>query len=214
MHPQPSNSDRAAGAGHCSPAGSSGRGRRRSRREDLAAVALAALFFVLAFSSNTQKSLTWDEPSFISAGYVYLTRGDFRFNASHPPLLQDLMALPLVFQDLFVPPGDFSYWERRGNPVVAFGRRFVFHSGSASARARISTGWRGTSPSVVPAGRSTFFDSSDRAAATGVAGHVCAKPLRSRRPAMPGLEGHLRTVGTRNVRTGWSVATCAIFVPP
>jgi 4-amino-4-deoxy-L-arabinose transferase-like glycosyltransferase len=95
-----------------------------------AAVALVCLFAILAFSSSLSKSLTWDEPSFISGGYTYLTKGDFRFNPSHPPLLQELMALPLVFQDLQGPPGDFAHWESRSNPVVAYGKRFLFQSGN------------------------------------------------------------------------------------
>jgi len=112
------------------PAGPPGRGSPGLGREDGIALALAFLFVVLAFSSSTRKSLTWDEPSYISAGYLYLTRGDFRFNPSHPPLMQDLVALPLLFQDLVVPPEDFPYWESRGNPVVGFGNRFLFQSGN------------------------------------------------------------------------------------
>ena len=114
-----------------------GRGRPGLGREDLIALALAFLFVVLAFSSSTRKSLTWDEPSYISAGYVYLTRGDFRFNPSHPPLMQDLVALPLLFQDLVIPPEDFPYWESRGNPVVGFGNQFLFQSGNDPRRIAI-----------------------------------------------------------------------------
>ena len=119
---------------HRDPAWPPGRRRPGLGREGLIALALAVLFFVLAFSSSTRKSLTWDEPSYISAGYLYLTRGDFRFNPSHPPLMQDLVALPLLFQDLEVPPEDFPYWESRGNPVVGFGHRFLFQSGNDPRR--------------------------------------------------------------------------------
>jgi len=48
--------------------------------------------------------------------------------------MQDLVALPLLFQDLVVPPEDFSYWESRGNPVVGFGHRFLFESGNDPLR--------------------------------------------------------------------------------
>ncbi|MBV9504329.1 MAG: glycosyltransferase family 39 protein [Acidobacteriia bacterium] len=40
---------------------------------------------------------TWDEGIHISAGYAYLTRGDFRWNQEHPPLAKLMSALPLLF---------------------------------------------------------------------------------------------------------------------
>ncbi len=121
-------------SGHPKPPGPPARRRWIPSHEGAVAALLAVLFVALAFSSSLSKSLTWDEPSYISAGYIYLTRGDFRFNPSHPPLLQDLVALPLVFQKLRVPPEDFSYWERTRNPVVAFGAQFIFGSGNDPLR--------------------------------------------------------------------------------
>ena len=110
-------------------------------RPDAIALLLALLFLALAFSSARQKSLTWDEPSYISAGYLALTRGDFRYNPSHPPLMQELAALPLLSLGLRVPPEDFPHWERTGNPVVAFGEQFLYRSGNdperIAARARV-----------------------------------------------------------------------------
>ena len=61
---------------------------------------VAVVFFAQAFGASLRHSLTWDEPSFISAGYAYLTRGDFRFNPSHPPFLQVMEAAPLLLMDL------------------------------------------------------------------------------------------------------------------
>jgi 4-amino-4-deoxy-L-arabinose transferase-like glycosyltransferase len=95
-----------------------------------AAAILTAAFFALALSASRHASLTWDEPSFLSAGYAYLTRGEFRFNPSHPPLAQDLVAAPLLGLDLAEPPGDWKRWLRLANPVVAFGQEFVYRSGN------------------------------------------------------------------------------------
>lgn len=44
-----------------------------------------------------EDSLIIDESLHLSAGYIYLTRGDFRFNPEHPPLLKYLAALPFLF---------------------------------------------------------------------------------------------------------------------
>jgi len=101
----------------------------------LVALALAVLFLAQAFGASLRHSLTWDEPSFISAGYAYLTRGDFRFNPSHPPLLQVLEAAPLLLMDLHVPPEPWDYWQARsGNAVLGFGHALVFQSGNDPER--------------------------------------------------------------------------------
>lgn len=94
------------------------------------ALVLASLFFIQGLLGNQHKSLTWDEPSYISAGYSYLKWNDFRLNPSHPPLMQDLAALPLLFMDLKVPPREDPGFRNNINPVVEFGRRFLFESGN------------------------------------------------------------------------------------
>jgi hypothetical protein len=107
-------------------------GPRFGRRAPfLLAVALSTVFFVLALEASVGQSLTWDEPSFISAGYAYLTRGEFRFNPSHPPLLQALEAAPLLPMDLRVPSGSWEFWQARsGNAVLNFGYTLIFDSGN------------------------------------------------------------------------------------
>ncbi len=97
-----------------------------SRAALAAAVLLAAAFFALSLSASRRMSLTWDEPSFISAGYAYLTQGEFRFNPSHPPLAQDLVAAPLLAMDLEAPPADYERWAASGNAVVAYGHALIF----------------------------------------------------------------------------------------
>ncbi len=63
------------------------------------------LFFVFLFSIQVVPrfwwdSLTNDEPSDITNGYYYLTRGDVVTPHNHPPLAGALNALPLLFMDL------------------------------------------------------------------------------------------------------------------
>jgi hypothetical protein len=106
-----------------------------------AALGLAAAFLAVALSASRHSSLTWDEPSFLSAGYAYLTRGEFRFNPSHPPLAQDLVAAPLLALDLHVPRQPFEFWAGTGNAVVAFGRELVFGSGNDPLRIAASARW-------------------------------------------------------------------------
>jgi 4-amino-4-deoxy-L-arabinose transferase-like glycosyltransferase len=113
--------------------------RRRVTLAWAAAVLLAVVFLAQSWGASLHHSLTWDEPSFISAGYAYLTRGEFRVNASHPPLLQALEAAPLLAMGLNVPPGPYELgWDRYPNPIVAFSQQFLFGSGND---VRVITFW-------------------------------------------------------------------------
>jgi hypothetical protein len=66
--------------------------------------AVAGLFILvfafISFSAILQKSLTFDEPLHLYAGYSYLKWGDFRINTEHPPLVKILAALPLMAVEL------------------------------------------------------------------------------------------------------------------
>jgi hypothetical protein len=66
----------------------------------LMAVGLLGTFFALCVTSVPQLSLTADEPVYMAAGYAFLRTGDLRMatSAQHPPLLQELVALPLLLQ--------------------------------------------------------------------------------------------------------------------
>ena len=66
-------------------------------------------------------SQTSDEAVHLAAGYSYLTRGDFRLNPEHPPLIKQISALPLLGLDLEFPEG--SLWNRADE--WNFGRVFV-----------------------------------------------------------------------------------------
>ncbi len=85
---------------------------------------LLYLFFVLLFSVQVVPrfwwdSLTNDEPSDITNGYYYLTKGDVVTPHNHPPLAGALNALPLFFMNLKTPPffGD----------VIDRGHFFIFN---------------------------------------------------------------------------------------
>lgn len=103
------------------------------KRALLAAVALALAFFAQAFLASRVQSLTWDETSYISAGYVYLTHGDFRLNPSHPPLSQELAALPTLLLDLHAPPYP-DHWLEHRNAVLHYGVKLMFGSGNDPRR--------------------------------------------------------------------------------
>jgi len=68
------------------------------RRVGTAVIVVALLFFFsfISLTATLQKSLTFDEPLHIYAGYSYLQWRDFRVNPEHPPLAKVLAALPLL----------------------------------------------------------------------------------------------------------------------
>jgi hypothetical protein len=69
------------------------------RRIQIACVlALFALSFsLLQWVGYRQKSATFDEPIHLAAGYAALAKGDYRFEATHPPFMRMWAALPLLF---------------------------------------------------------------------------------------------------------------------
>lgn len=82
-------------------------------------------------------SATTDEGVHLSAGYTYLTRGDFRFNPEHPPLVKILAALPLLKLNPTVSVEAEQDWERSGNFFFDswrenrhFGEELMYRSGN------------------------------------------------------------------------------------
>jgi len=82
-------------------------------------------------------SATTDEAVHLSAGYTYLTRGDFRFNPEHPPLVKMLAALPLLrfrptitpqAEQLYQQSGNFFYDSWRENRD--FGEIMMYQAGN------------------------------------------------------------------------------------
>jgi hypothetical protein len=96
----------------------------------LLAVALSLVFLAQGLLGNRDKSLTWDEPRYIAAGYALLTQGEFRLNPSHPPFLQELMALPLLLLELEIPPQGAEHWLATSNPPVGYGNALIYGSGN------------------------------------------------------------------------------------
>jgi 4-amino-4-deoxy-L-arabinose transferase-like glycosyltransferase len=104
---------------------------RRTWRAGVLAAALAAAFLAQVHFGSLQKSLTWDEPVYIAAGYTYLEWGFFHLNPSHPPLLQYLAAFPLIFLEPTVPAEHPALDPtNKANLIVPFAKEFIFHSGN------------------------------------------------------------------------------------
>ncbi len=57
----------------------------------------------LAVRSMARKSVTTDEIMYIAAGYYHLRTGDFNLNATNPPLMKMLSAIPLLVLDPLLP---------------------------------------------------------------------------------------------------------------
>jgi tetratricopeptide (TPR) repeat protein len=51
-----------------------------------------------------RESLTWDEDDHMFAGYMMWHTGDYGLNPEHPPLVKLLATLPLLSENLWVPP--------------------------------------------------------------------------------------------------------------
>lgn len=62
--------------------------------------ALLLLMFALVFTASLNDAPTIDEPIYITSGYLYLRDGDFTLNLEHPPLIKEILALPLAFHEL------------------------------------------------------------------------------------------------------------------
>lgn len=101
------------------------------------ALILLVTLAVLAYTSMTKASLTFDEKAHIPAGYSYLTQQDYRVNPEHPPLVKDAAAAPLLFlQPNF--PDEKPVWEN-AEPAVWWtqfdlGQEFLFNSGNDADR--------------------------------------------------------------------------------
>lgn len=91
------------------------------RRAGAGCVLLLLLLLLQGLVFIGESSQTSDEAVHLAAGYSYLTRGDFRLNPEHPPLIKQLSALPLLGLDLDFPEG--SLWNRADE--WNFGRVFV-----------------------------------------------------------------------------------------
>jgi len=97
----------------------------------IAAVLLLVLFWT-ALLSMGGTSLTFDELAHIPAGYSYLSHQDYRVNPEHPPLIKDLSAVPLLFQNLNFPEQSPVWLQEETAPAwwIQFdlGTEFIYNS--------------------------------------------------------------------------------------
>jgi 4-amino-4-deoxy-L-arabinose transferase-like glycosyltransferase len=78
------------------------------------ALVLLVLTFMGAVMLHTARieNTTFDEATYITAGYDYFVRGDYWFNVEHPPLAKLIAAAPLVPHDLKLPTDHPAYRRR------------------------------------------------------------------------------------------------------
>jgi hypothetical protein len=78
----------------------------------LCAIALLVLLGAQLFFSARNKSATMDEQNHIARGLAYLRTGDLRLSKEHPPLINAICALPLLFDRSIVLPLDDPSWSK------------------------------------------------------------------------------------------------------
>src|SRR4051794_35705555 len=85
--------------------------------------AMVAIVGALEVRSAMGETQTWDEGIHISAGYTYLTLGDYSWNVEHPPLVKIMSALPLRFMGLTAQRNDS---EGKRKDQVRYGVDFLY----------------------------------------------------------------------------------------
>jgi hypothetical protein len=94
---------------------------------------LCACVLAQAFFSMRQKSLTYDEVSYIPAGYSYVVTGDFRLNHEQPPLMKLLAGVAMLPLRPHLPVESES-WRAAGdgdlNTQWEFGNEFLRGAGA------------------------------------------------------------------------------------
>ncbi|EKD58595.1 MAG: hypothetical protein ACD_56C00092G0002 [uncultured bacterium] len=77
-------------------------------------IAIIMTFFISVSLLNAKNdTATFDEVAHIPAGFSYITQHDMRLNPEHPPLLKDLIGIPLVFLNLNFDTGK-QFWSGEG----------------------------------------------------------------------------------------------------
>src|SRR5229473_8338346 len=95
----------------------------------MAAVAvLLALYYVMAVSAASQKSMTFDEMAHLTAGYTYWAFDDYRLHPENGNWPQRLGALPAVLGGSSFPRLDQAAWT--ASNVYAIGDQYLYFSGN------------------------------------------------------------------------------------
>lgn len=85
---------------------------------------LLGFYALLSLLVSSQESAIYDEKAHIPAAYSYVRYGDMRINPEHPPLLKDLVGLPLLFLNVKFPT-DTPEWQSGTNEQWMLGDLFM-----------------------------------------------------------------------------------------
>ncbi len=86
--------------------------------------ALLTAFAAQCLLGMRVKSVTFDEPTYVAAGYVALTTG-VDINPAHPPLVKYLLALPVALLGSTPAPA-IPHWDEAKERPLAYGDAFLF----------------------------------------------------------------------------------------
>lgn len=99
------------------------------KREYAIAGILLAFFLISCIFYALTNSITSDELTHITAGYINIHFNDYRFNVEHPPFIKQLAAIPLLFIKVNFP---LSVYHASNVPddIVTIQDAFLFRSGN------------------------------------------------------------------------------------
>jgi hypothetical protein len=103
-----------------------------SKVELLGAIFLLLLFIAQGISFIRANSQTIDEAMHLAAGYSYLAKGDFRIEPQNPPLIKELLALPLFVGYRLPFRPDPKHWRDADGYLI--GRDLLYKSPTAAAQ--------------------------------------------------------------------------------
>jgi hypothetical protein len=78
--------------------------RNATRWSQITVAALLVLQCLQIVITIHRESLTWDEGDHMYAGYRMWKSHDFGLNPEHPPLVKLLATLPILHENLWLPP--------------------------------------------------------------------------------------------------------------
>ena len=94
----------------------------------IGAAALLALYYVMAVSAASRKSMTFDEMAHLTGGYTYWAFNDYRLHPENGNWPQRLAALPAILGGASFPRLDQPAWA--SSNVYVIGDQFLYASGN------------------------------------------------------------------------------------